>query len=61
MPDPQAPLRSLRQLSDEMGEPSAGQLWFAVRKKGLMYSKKVVEAFVKEKGEKQVFQAVQPA
>ena len=44
-----------------MGEPSAGQLWFAVRRKGLMYSKKVVEAFVKERGEKQVFQAVQPS
>ena len=59
MPDLQAPARSLAALSAELGEPSAGQLWLAVRQKGLMYSKKVVEAFVKERGEKQVFAAVQ--
>ena len=61
MPDLQAPARSLRLLSEELGGPSAAQLWLAVKQRGLMFSKKVVEAFVKEKGERQVFQAVQPA
>ena len=46
-------------MSAELGEPSAGQLWLAVKQRGLMFSKKVVEAFVKERGEKQVFSAVQ--
>ncbi len=41
--------------------PSAAPLWLAAKQNGLMFSKKVVEAFVKEKGERQVFQAVQPA
>ena len=50
MPDLQAPARSLRLLSEELGGPSAAQLWLAVKQRGLMFSKKVVEAFVKEKG-----------
>ena len=59
MPDLRAPVRSLVALSAELGEPSAGQLWLAVKQRGLMFSKKVVEAFVKERGEKQVFSAIQ--
>ena len=36
-------------------------LWLAAKKKGLQVSKKEVETYVKAKGSKQIFQAVQPA
>ncbi len=55
------PLRPLRQLSNELGNPGVGGLWLAAQRKGLNVTKKEVEAFVKRKGEKQIFQAVQPA
>ena len=55
------PLLSLQELSDELGNPGIGPLWLAVKRKGVGVSKKQVEAFVKRKGEKQIFQAVQPA
>ncbi len=55
------PLRPLRELSDELGDPGVAPLWLAAKRKGLNVTKKQVEAFVKQKGEKQIFQAVQPA
>jgi transposase InsO family protein len=55
------PLRPLRQLSNELGHPGVAGLWLAAQRKGLAVSKKQVEAFVRQKGEKQIFQAVQPA
>jgi hypothetical protein len=55
------PLLSLRELSEELGNPGIAPLWLAVKRKGVNVSKKQVEAFVKQKGEKQIFQAVQPA
>jgi transposase InsO family protein len=55
------PLLTLQELSDELGSPGIGPLWLAVKRKGVNVSKKQVEAFVKQKGEKQIFQAVQPA
>ena len=55
------PLLSLRELSDELGNPGIGPLWLAVKRKGVGVSKNQVEAFVKRKGERQIFQAVQPA
>ena len=56
-----ANLQSLQELSDELGNPGIGPLWLAAKRKALNVSKKQVEAFVKRKGEKQIFQAVQPA
>ncbi len=55
------PLRPLRELSDELGDPGIGPLWLAAKRKGLNVTKKQGEAFVKQKGEKQIVQAVQPA
>ncbi len=54
-------LRQLRQLSNELGNPGAQPLWLAVQRQGLNLLKKDVEAFVKRKGDKQVFSAVQPS
>ncbi len=55
------PLRPLRQLSHEIGNPGVTPLWLAAQRRGLNVTKKQVEAFVRQKGEKQIFQAVQPA
>ena len=55
------PLLSLRELSEALGNPGIAPLWLAAKRKGVNVSKKQVEAFVKQKGEKQIFQAVQPA
>ena len=49
------PLLSLRELSDELGNPGIGPLWLAVKRKAINLTKKQVEAFVKRKGEKQIF------
>ena len=49
------PLLSLRELSDELGNPGIGPLWHAVKCNGINLTKKQVEAFVKRKGEKQIF------
>ena len=55
------PLRPLRELRDELGDPGIAPLWPAAKRKGLNVTQKQVESFVKQKGEKQIFQAVQPA
>jgi hypothetical protein len=56
-----AELRLLEALSDELGNPGIGPLWLATKRKAINVTKKQVEAFVKRQGEKQIFQAVQPA
>ena len=56
-----AELRNLRQLSNELGNPGVQALWLAVKRNGINLMKKDVEAFVKRKGEKQIFSAVQPS
>ena len=56
-----AELQNLRQLSNELGNPGVQALWLAVRRIGITLMKKDVEAFVKKKGEKQVFSTVQPS
>ncbi len=55
------PPQRLQELSDELGNPGIGPLWLAVKRRAINLTKKQVEAFVKRKGEKQIFQAVQPA
>ncbi len=54
-------MAELRQLSSELGNPGVTPLWLAVQRKGLNVTKKQVESFVRQKGEKQIFQAVQPS
>ena len=51
----------LAQLSSDLGHPGIQPLWLAVKKRGLTITKKEVETYVKAKGSKQIFQAVQPA
>jgi hypothetical protein len=51
----------LEQLSRTLGHPGTAPLWLAVKKRGLAITRKQVESYVKKKGEKQVFQAAQPA
>ena len=51
----------LAQLSSDLGHPGIQPLWLAVKKRGLNLTKKEVETYVKAKGSKQIFQAVQPA
>ena len=53
--------RQLAQLSNDVDHPGVAPLWLAVKKKKLPLTKKEVEAYVKAKGSKQIFQAVQPA
>ncbi len=53
--------RQLAQLSNDLGHPGSVPLWLAVKKKGLDLTRKQVETYVKAKGSKQIFQAVQPA
>ncbi len=51
----------LEDLSRLLGHPGVAPLWLAVKKRGLDITRKRVVSYVKKKGEKQVFQAVQPA
>ncbi len=51
----------LEELSRTLGHPGIAPLWLAVKKRGLAITRKQVESYVKKKGEKQVFQAAQPA
>ena len=51
----------LRRLAAELGNPGVQPLWLAARRSGLEVTKKQVTAFVRKRGEKQVFQPVQPA
>ena len=51
----------LVQLSSDLGHPGVAPLWLAAKRQGLRVTKKEVEAYVKAKGSKQIFQAVQPA
>ena len=51
----------LRSLAAELGNPGVGPLWLAARRSGLEVTKKQVTEFVRRRGEKQVFQPVQPA
>ena len=53
--------QQLRKLSNDLGNPGVQALWLAVRRNGINLMKKDIEAFVKSKGEKQVFSAVQPS
>ncbi len=53
--------QQLRQLSNELGNPGVQALWLAVRRNGIKLMKGEDEALVKQKGEKQVLSAVQPA
>ena len=53
--------RQLAQLSNDLGHPGIAPLWLAVKKRGLNLTRKQVETYVKAKGSKQIFQAVQPA
>ena len=54
-------MEQLRQLSAQLGHPGVQPLWLAVRRNGINMTKKDVEAFVRKKGENQVFSAVQPS
>ena len=51
----------LRKLAAELGNPGVQPLWLAARRSGLDVTKKQVVEFVRKKGEKQIFQPVQPA
>ena len=51
----------LRRLAAELGNPGVEPLWLAARRSGLEVTKKQVTEFVRRRGEKQVFQPVQPA
>jgi hypothetical protein len=51
----------LRSLAADLGTPGIEPLWIAARKAGLDVTKKQVTAFVRKRGEKQVFQPLQPA
>jgi hypothetical protein len=51
----------LADLSRLLGHPGVAPLWLAVKKRNLDITRKRVVSYVKKKGEKQVFQAVQPA
>ena len=48
-------------LSASLGHPGVQPLWIAAKRSGINLMCKDVEAFVKKKGEKQVFSAVQPS
>ncbi len=54
-------MEQLRQLSTELGNPGVQPLWLAARRNGIKVMKRDVEAFVKQKGEKQVLSAIQPS
>jgi hypothetical protein len=44
-----------------MGHPGVGPLWTAAKRSGINLMRKEVEAYVRQKGEKQVLSAVQPS
>ena len=54
-------MSELQQLAAELGNPGVQALWLAARRAGLEVSKKEVTDFVRRRGEKQIFGAVQPA
>jgi len=54
-------MSALQQLAAELGNPGVQALWLAARRAGLEVSKKEVTDFVRRRGEKQIFGAVQPA
>ena len=54
-------MEQLRQLNTELGNPGVQALWLAARRNGINLMKRDVEAFVKQKGEKQVLSAIQPS
>ena len=56
-----AELASPKKISAELGHPGVQPLWIAAKRSGISLMRKQVEAFVKSKGEKQVFSAVQPS
>ncbi len=56
-----AELANLKMLSAELGHPSVQPFWIAVKRSGINLMRNYVEAFVKSKGEKQDFSAVQPS
>ena len=56
-----AELANLKILSNDLGQPGVQALWIAAKRSGINLLRKDVEAFVKKKGEKQVFSAVQPS
>ena len=51
----------LPRLAAELGNPGVEPLWLAARRSGLEVTKKQVTELVRRRGEKQVFQPVQPA
>jgi len=60
-PEPETPDDQLRALAAQLGNPGVQQLWLMARRSGVEVTKKQVAAFVKQRGEKQIFGAVQPA
>ena len=48
-------------LGASLGHPGVQPLWIAAKRSGINLMRKDVKAFVKKKGEKQVFSAVQPS
>ena len=54
-------LLDLWKLSEELGTPGVQALWLAAKKKKLDVTRAQVEAWVKRRGERQVFSAVQPS
>ena len=51
----------LRRLAAELKNPGLQPLWLAARRSGLDVTKKQVTEFLRKRGDKQVFQPVQPA
>jgi hypothetical protein len=54
-------MEDLHRLAAELGNPGVAPVWLAARRAGLDVTKKRVTEFVRKRGEKQVFQPVQPA
>ena len=54
-------MEELRRLAAELGNPGVQPLWLSARRSGLEVTKKQVTEFVRKRGEKQIFGAVQPA
>ena len=58
---PITPLQRARQVSEELGSPGVDALWLEVRKRGIGVTRKQVQELVATRGEKQIFQPLQPA
>ena len=58
---PTTPLQQARQVSEELGSPGVEPLWIAVRRRGIKVTKEQVKQIVATRGEKQIFQPVQPS